>query len=109
MVVNNSSDDQLLNLVAILTQYYVKTIEHLDSQKLSDEEYDNIAVCLQLVETLLLESSDECHVQEKILNVIVSTAGVARASSLLVEHILDDGTDDDRMIPVVYMYIGTTT
>jgi len=83
-------------------EYFVKHMECLDSQKLSDDEYDNIAVCLQLVETLLSESRDECHMEEKILNVIVNTAGVARAYSLLVEQLLDGG-NNDHMIPVTIL------
>ena len=91
IVTSNCSDDELPSLVAILTEYFAKNMERLDSQKLSGDEYDNIAVCLQLVETLLSGSNDDCCVQEKILNVIISTDGVARASSLLVEHLHDDG------------------
>ena len=70
----------------------MKHLIQLDSptnQQLTAGEFDNVAASLQLTEAMLSGCSDQ--IQKQIQNVIVSTPGVARASSVLVEHLHDDG------------------
>ena len=73
-------------------EYFIKHMMQLDSPKnnrqLTVGEFDNIAACLQLTETLL----SGCTIQKEIQNVITSIPGIARASSLLIKHLHDDGT-----------------
>lgn len=71
----------------------MKHITQLDSPKknrqLTIGEFDNVAASLQLIEALLSGSNNQ--LQKEIQNVIASIPGVARASSVLVEHLHDDG------------------
>ena len=76
-------------------EYFIKHMMQLDSpknkpknnQQLTVGEFDNTAACLQLTETLL----SGCTMQKEIQNVIINIPGVARASSLLIKHLHDDG------------------
>ena len=79
----------------------MKHILQLDSpikQQLTVHKFDNVAVSLQLTEALLSWCSDQ--IQKQIQDVIVSTPGVARASSVLIEHLHDDGN-----LNLVILYI----
>jgi len=74
--------------------YFVNHITPLDSPKknqlLTINEFDNIAASLQLVDVLLSDCNNQ--IQKEIETAITSTPGVARASSILIEHLHDDGT-----------------
>lgn len=80
-------------LVPILMEYFVKHITELDSprknQRLTIGEFDNIAVSLQLTDALLSGCSDQT--ENEIQNLITNIPGVARASSVLIEHLHDNG------------------
>lgn len=70
----------------------MRHILQLDSpanQQLTVHEFDNVAASLQLTEALLSWCSDQ--IQKQIQDVIISIPGVARASSVLIEHLHDDG------------------
>ena len=87
------TENELPYLISVLMEYFVKHTVPLDSPKNSRQltvaEFDNIAASLQLTETLL--SGCDNQMQKEIQNVITSIPNVAKASSVLIEHLHDDG------------------
>ena len=88
------SGNVLCELASILTKYFVESLTSLDSSEKSQltvSEFDNVAASLLLIEVMLSASSN--RMLKEIQNVISMTPRVAKASSLLMEHLYDDGID----------------
>lgn len=91
-VLNTQGKCEIVNMVSVFTEYFVKLMIRLDlpGGKLFSAEFDNIAAVLLLIEELILESSESQ--QDEIKHVICDIADVAKAASLLLEHLNDQGT-----------------
>ena len=87
------TENGLPYLVSVLMEYFVKHMVPLDSpknsRKLTVGEFDNIAASLLLTETLI--SGCDNQMQKEIQDVVTSNPDVAKASSVLIEHLRDDG------------------
>ena len=85
-------EDTLSSLIIIFTENFVKYITLLDSpesKQLTANEFNNITASLLLLEELLFKSND--IEQEKIKSIIIKYPDIAKAASILIEHLHDEG------------------
>lgn len=85
-------ENEIVNMVSIFVEYFVRTTLQLDVPgiTLSSDDFDNITAVLLLIEELVSEATNDQ--QEEIKHAICEISDIAKAASVLLEHMNDEGT-----------------